>query len=116
LIWTLPSVSGDNRAVIKRVVKAVGKKMNVELSGGIRDDESLENALSTGAVRVNLGTAALENPEWTAHVISEYGEAIAVGLDVRGETLAASGLDQRGWQLFLKLSIVSTNAGVPAMW
>jgi tRNA-dihydrouridine synthase len=54
---------GDNRAVIRRVVKAVGKKVNVELSGGIRDDESLEDALSTGAVRVNLGTAALENPE-----------------------------------------------------
>ena len=61
---------GDNRAVIRKVVKAVGKKVNVELSGGIRDDESLEDALSTGAVRVNLGTAALENPEWTAHVIS----------------------------------------------
>ena len=91
---------GDNRAVIKRVVKAVGKKMNVELSGGIRDDESLENALSTGAVRVNLGTAALENPEWTAHVISEYGEAVAVGLDVRGETLAARGWTQEGGNIF----------------
>jgi phosphoribosylformimino-5-aminoimidazole carboxamide ribotide isomerase/phosphoribosylanthranilate isomerase len=82
------------------VVKAVGKKVNVELSGGIRDDESLENALSTGAVRVNLGTAALENPEWTAHVISEYGEAIAVGLDVRGETLAARGWTEEGGNLF----------------
>jgi phosphoribosylformimino-5-aminoimidazole carboxamide ribotide isomerase/phosphoribosylanthranilate isomerase len=91
---------GNNRSVIKRVVKAVGKKLNVELSGGIRDDESLENALATGAVRVNLGTAALENPEWTAHVISEYGEAIAVGLDVRGETLAARGWTEEGGNLF----------------
>lgn len=91
---------GDNRSVIRRVVKAVGKKMNVELSGGIRDDESLEDALSTGAVRVNLGTAALENPEWTAHVISEYGEAIAVGLDVRGETLAARGWTKEGGNIF----------------
>jgi len=91
---------GHNRAVIRRVVKAVGKKVNVELSGGIRDDESLENALSTGAVRVNLGTAALENPEWTAHVISEYGESIAVGLDVRGETLAARGWTEEGGNLF----------------
>ena len=91
---------GDNRAVIRKVVKAVGKKVNVELSGGIRDDESLEDALSTGAVRVNLGTAALENPEWTAHVISEYGEAIAVGLDVRGETLAARGWTKEGGNLF----------------
>lgn len=91
---------GSNRGIIRRVVKAVGKKVNVELSGGIRDDESLDNALSTGAVRVNLGTAALENPEWTAHVISEYGEAIAVGLDVRGETLAARGWTKDGGNLF----------------
>jgi len=91
---------GNNRSVIRRVVKAVGKKLNVELSGGIRDDESLENALATGAVRVNLGTAALENPEWTAHVISEYGEAVAVGLDVRGETLAARGWTEEGGNLF----------------
>lgn len=91
---------GNNRAVIRKVVKAVGKKLHVELSGGIRDDESLANALATGAVRVNLGTAALENPEWTAHVISEYGEAIAVGLDVRGETLAARGWTEEGGNLF----------------
>lgn len=91
---------GDNRSVIRRVVKAVGKRVNIELSGGIRDDESLENALSTGAARVNLGTAALENPEWTAHVIAEYGDAIAVGLDVRGETLAARGWTSEGGNLF----------------
>lgn len=91
---------GDNRSVIRKVVKAVGKKVNVELSGGIRDDESLEHALSTGAIRVNLGTAALENPEWTAHVIAEYGDAIAVGLDVRGETLAARGWTKEGGSLF----------------
>ena len=91
---------GDNRAVIRKVVKAVGKRVNIELSGGIRDDESLEHALSTGAVRVNLGTAALENPEWTAHVIAEYGDAIAVGLDVRGETLAARGWTKDGGNLF----------------
>jgi 1-(5-phosphoribosyl)-5-[(5-phosphoribosylamino)methylideneamino] imidazole-4-carboxamide isomerase/N-(5'phosphoribosyl)anthranilate isomerase len=91
---------GDNRGVIKKVVKAVGKRLNVELSGGIRDDRSLEHALSTGAVRVNLGTAALENPEWTAHAIAEYGDAIAVGLDVRGRTLAARGWTQEGGDLF----------------
>lgn len=91
---------GNNKSVIKKVVKAVGKKVNVELSGGIRDDESLEDALATGAVRVNLGTAALENPEWTAHVIAEYGDAIAVGLDVRGETLAARGWTKEGGNLY----------------
>lgn len=91
---------GENRSSIRKVIKAVGRKLNVELSGGIRDDQSLEAALSSGATRVNLGTAALENPEWTAHVISEYGESIAVGLDVRGETLAARGWTQDGGNLF----------------
>ena len=91
---------GSNRQVIRRVVRAVGKKLNVELSGGIRDDKTLEEALSTGAERVNLGTAALENPEWTAHVIAEYGDAIAVGLDVRGETLAARGWTREGGNLY----------------
>ena len=81
-------------------------QVNVELSGGIRDDESLEAALATGAKRINLGTAALENPEWAAHVIAEYGEAIAVGLDVRGTTLAARGWTKEGgdlWQVLDRL-------------
>ena len=72
----------------------------VELSGGIRDDESLRKALATGCKRVNLGTAALENPEWTARVIAEFGDRIAVGLDVRGHTLAARGWTEEGGDLF----------------
>ena len=63
---------GNNRAVIRRVIKSVPRRINIELSGGIRDDASLEAALATGAKRINLGTAALENPEWAAHVIAEY--------------------------------------------
>ena len=82
---------GDNRSIIKKVIKQV-KGIDVELSGGIRDDRSLDDALSTGVKRINLGTAALENPEWAARVIRTYGEQIAVGLDVRGTTLAS-----RGW-------------------
>ena len=73
--------------------------LQVELSGGIRDDESLENALATGAARINLGTAALENPEWTAKVISQHGEKIAIGLDVRGRNLAARGWTKEGGEL-----------------
>ena len=57
--------------------------VKVELSGGIRDDESLKAALATGCARVNLGTAALEDPQWCARAIGEYGDRIAVGLDVR---------------------------------
>lgn len=94
---------GNNHAVIKRVIKNTPRRVNVELSGGIRDDASLEAALATGAKRINLGTAALENPEWAAHVIAEYGEAIAVGLDVRGTTLAARGWTQDGGDLWTVL-------------
>ncbi len=90
---------GDNHATIKRVIKQ-SRGVNIELSGGIRDDASLDAALATGAKRINLGTAALENPVWTAHVIAEYGEAIAVGLDVRGTTLAARGWTKEGGDLF----------------
>lgn len=91
---------GDNRAVIRRVVKNTPRRVNIELSGGIRDDASLDAALATGAKRINLGTAALENPEWAAHVIAEFGEAIAVGLDVRGTTLAARGWTREGGDLW----------------
>mgnify|MGYP003542182353 FL=1 len=86
---------GNNAAVIRKVIRSV-RGVSIELSGGIRDDASLEAALETGASRINLGTAALENPEWAADVIARYGEAIAVGLDVRGTTLAARGWTQDG--------------------
>ena len=78
--------------------------IKVELSGGIRDDESLERALATGCARINLGTAALESPEWTEKVIGRYGERIAVGLDVRGRTLAARGWTRDGGDLFETLA------------
>lgn len=89
---------GDNRDLIARVVAAVD--VAVELSGGIRDDDSLEAALKTGATRVNIGTAALENPEWVRSAIARHGDRIAVGLDVRGTTLAARGWTQDGGELF----------------
>jgi len=89
---------GENSALLAEVVGKLDVK--VELSGGIRDDESLRRALATGCRRINLGTAALENPEWTSKVISEYGDRIAVGLDVRGHILAARGWTQEGGDLF----------------
>ena len=89
---------GENSALLAEVVGKLDIK--VELSGGIRDDESLRRALATGCRRVNLGTAALEDPEWTARVIAEHGDRIAVGLDVRGHTLAARGWTQEGGDLF----------------
>lgn len=89
---------GENSALLAEVVGTLDIK--VELSGGIRDDESLRRAIATGCKRVNLGTAALENPEWTAKVIAEFGDRIAVGLDVRGHVLAARGWTKEGGDLF----------------
>jgi 1-(5-phosphoribosyl)-5-[(5-phosphoribosylamino)methylideneamino] imidazole-4-carboxamide isomerase/N-(5'phosphoribosyl)anthranilate isomerase len=102
---------GNNQEVIRRVIAAAGG-VKVELSGGIRDDASLEAALASGVARINLGTAALEDPEWAAKVIGLYGDAIAVGLDVRGTTLAARGWTKDGgdlWEVLARLE----DAGCP---
>ena len=89
---------GSNADLLAEVIGKLD--IAVELSGGIRDDESLRRALATGCKRVNLGTAALEDPEWTSKVISEFGDRIAVGLDVRGTTLAARGWTKEGGDLY----------------
>ena len=89
---------GSNREQLAEVVAALD--VQVELSGGIRDDASLAAALATGCTRVNLGTAALEQPQWCARAIAEHGDRIAVGLDVRGTTLSARGWTQDGGELW----------------
>jgi phosphoribosylanthranilate isomerase len=89
---------GSNRELLAEVTGRLDVK--VELSGGIRDDASLAAALATGCTRVNLGTAALENPEWCRRAIAEHGDRIAVGLDVRGTTLAARGWTEEGGDLW----------------
>ncbi len=89
---------GTNRELLAEVVGKLDVK--VELSGGIRDDASLDAALATGAARVNVGTAALENPDWVRAAIDRVGDRIAVGLDVRGTTLAARGWTSEGGELF----------------
>jgi len=89
---------GENRAVLADVVARLD--VAVEMSGGIRDDESLARALATGCARVNIGTAALEDPQWCAKAIAEHGDRVAVGLDVRGTTLSARGWTQDGGELY----------------
>ena len=87
---------GSNRELLARIVASTDAK--VELSGGIRD--------GSGAARVNLGTAALEDPDWTSRAIERYGERVAVGLDVRGQTLAARGWTREGgnlWEVLARL-------------
>lgn len=93
---------GSNRELLAGVVGRLD--VAVELSGGIRDDASLEAALGTGCRRVNLGTAALENPDWCRAAIARHGDRIAVGLDVRGSTLAARGWTREGGDLWETLA------------
>lgn len=88
---------GSNTELIRRVVGEMD--VNVEVSGGIRDQASLEAALGAGATRVNIGTAALENPQWCDEVVAEFGDRVAIGLDVRGDRLAARGWTQEGGDL-----------------
>ncbi len=89
---------GSNAALLADVVRQMD--VHVELSGGIRDDGSLRAALATGATRVNIGTAALEDPQWCDRVVGEYGERVAIGLDVRGRTLSARGWTRDGGDLY----------------
>ena len=93
---------GSNRELIADVVARLD--VQVELSGGIRDDDTLDAALATGAARVNVGTAALETPDWVRDAIARVGDRIAVGLDVRGTTLSARGWTQDGGDLFETLA------------
>jgi phosphoribosyl isomerase A len=89
---------GSNAELLAQVVGKLDIK--VELSGGIRDDASLERALSTGCARVNIGTAAMENPDWVRKVIAAHGTRIAIGLNVHARTLAARGWTQEGGDLY----------------
>jgi phosphoribosyl isomerase A len=88
---------GSNADLLAEVVRRLD--VQVELSGGIRDDASLQRALATGCDRVIIGTAALEQPHWVSGVIRDHGERIAVGLDVRETRLAARGWTKLGGEL-----------------
>ncbi|MBN9103513.1 MAG: bifunctional 1-(5-phosphoribosyl)-5-((5-phosphoribosylamino)methylideneamino)imidazole-4-carboxamide isomerase/phosphoribosylanthranilate isomerase PriA [Propionibacteriaceae bacterium] len=89
---------GSNAEVVAEITAAM--ELNVELSGGIRDDATLQRALATGCRRVNIGTAALEHPDWCDRIIAEHGDRVAIGLDVRGTRLAARGWTQEGGELY----------------
>jgi phosphoribosyl isomerase A len=82
---------GDNSEVIRRVVDALAGKLHIQLSGGIRDEASLNRALDAGVRRVNLGTAALADIDFVTRAIREHGDRVVVGIDVRGTTLTARG-------------------------
>jgi phosphoribosyl isomerase A len=89
---------GSNAELLAEVTGKLD--VSVEMSGGIRDDASLARALSTGCARVNIGTAAMENPDWVRQIIAAHGDRVAIGLDVRGRTLAARGWTRAGGDLY----------------
>ena len=89
---------GNNRDLLATIVGTLD--IDVEMSGGIRDDDSLDAAMKAGCRRVNIGTAALEQPDWCASAIASHGDRIAIGLDVRGRTLAARGWTRDGGDLY----------------
>lgn len=93
---------GNNRELQAEIVARLD--IDVEMSGGIRDDDSLQAAMDSGCRRVNIGTAALEQPEWCARAIADFGDRVAIGLDVRGRTLAARGWTREGGDLYDVLS------------
>lgn len=97
---------GNNTEVLRRVVDELAGSIHIQLSGGIRDEESLDRALAADVRRVNLGTAALANPAWVASAIAEHGDRVAVGLDVRGSTLAARGTTDVGADVFETLVLL----------
>ena len=89
---------GNNFKILDSIIKSVDIK--IQLSGGIKDDESLNRALTTNCSRINLGTAALDNPEWVESVIKKHGDKIAVALDVDGKVLSPRGGSKNGGDLF----------------
>lgn len=91
--------TGNNRELINGMVSKLSGKVKFEVSGGMRDDESIERALEAGATRVNIGTRALEDPVWTADAVAKWGDKVAISLDVRGHQLAARGWTQESGDL-----------------
>ena len=79
-----------NEGTIRRVVENTG--LFVELGGGIRDMSVIDRYLSLGVRRVILGTAAITGGDLVKRAVDKYGDAIALGADVKDGYIAI-----RGW-------------------
>jgi 1-(5-phosphoribosyl)-5-[(5-phosphoribosylamino)methylideneamino] imidazole-4-carboxamide isomerase/N-(5'phosphoribosyl)anthranilate isomerase len=80
---------GGNRELLAEIVRRLD--VPVQLSGGVRDDETLEAALATGCARVNVAASALDRLDWVADVVGRYGDRVTVAVDVRGTRLEPRG-------------------------
>lgn len=83
-----------NAEVIGRVVKEV--PMNVELGGGIRDEQTIEKMLHLGLTRLILGTKAIDEFDWFSDIARRFPNKLVLGLDARGSKLAKHGWLQAG--------------------
>ena len=93
---------GENKALISEVVSRCSS-IQVQVSGGIRDQESLSAAFATGSTRINLATSALIDMPWVQSVISKNGQKLSVSLDVSGAKLVARGSGEDVGELDLVL-------------
>ncbi len=81
--------TGENAKLIKHLVQM--SQVDIQLSGGIANQKSLDAALATSAKRVNISTAGLQDIDWIKNVIEKYRERVCVGLDVTNGSLIARG-------------------------
>ena len=89
---------GDNSEILASIIKNINIK--IQLSGGIKDEQSLNKALATGCSRINIATSALEQLDWVESVIHKHGDKICVSLDVNGKVLSPRGSNKSGGDLF----------------
>ena len=82
-----------NLATIRKIIEAAD--LFVEVGGGIRNLETVEQYLSIGVDRVILGTAAVTNPEFLEAALARYGEKIAVGVDIKDGFVAIKGWTEK---------------------
>ena len=89
---------GDNSEILALIIKNINIK--IQLSGGIKDEQSLNKALATGCSRINIATSALEQLDWVESVIHKHGDKVCVSLDVNGKVLSPRGSNKSGEDLF----------------
>jgi 1-(5-phosphoribosyl)-5-[(5-phosphoribosylamino)methylideneamino] imidazole-4-carboxamide isomerase/N-(5'phosphoribosyl)anthranilate isomerase len=87
-----------NRELVADVIRSVN--IPVQCSGGIRDVTAVDAAKDAGAQRVVIGTAALRDPGFVEETVAKHGDFVAVGLDVRGQTLQARGWTEEAGELW----------------
>lgn len=93
-----------------RAILAAG--MAVELGGGMRDRETVAQAIGYGVQRVVIGTKALQDPAFVAELVAEFGDKIAVGIDAKNGKVAVQGWVETSEKDATEMAIEMAKAGV----